>query len=128
MLSRRKFIGTSSLAIAGTACGATPDARGASAQGTPPAKLPPSLMSLSSVRSQATPVTSEERRARLERSRVVMKDNGLDAIILAVAHREYVANPDGIFARVRDGGVVIDVKSALAAKTQAPRGIRLWSL
>jgi UDP-N-acetyl-D-galactosamine dehydrogenase len=51
---------------------------------------------------------------------------GLDAVILAVAHKEYISNPDAIFARVRDGGVVIDVKSALPRK--APRGIRLWSL
>jgi UDP-N-acetyl-D-galactosamine dehydrogenase len=51
---------------------------------------------------------------------------GLDAAILAVAHHEYVGNVDGIFARVRDGGVVIDVKSALPRK--APRGIRCWSL
>src|SRR6266550_1089494 len=27
---------------------------------------------------------------------------GLDAVILAVAHKEYIANPDAIFARVRD--------------------------
>ncbi len=51
---------------------------------------------------------------------------GLDAVILAVAHAEYVSNPDAIFARVRDGGVVIDVKSVLPRK--APRGIRFWSL
>jgi UDP-N-acetyl-D-galactosamine dehydrogenase len=50
----------------------------------------------------------------------------LDAVILAVAHREYISNIDGIFARVRDHGVVIDVKSALPRK--APRGIRCWSL
>ena len=52
---------------------------------------------------------------------------GLDAVILAVAHDEYVKNPDGIYARVRDGGVVIDVKSALI-RTKPPRGIRLWAL
>jgi UDP-N-acetyl-D-galactosamine dehydrogenase len=52
----------------------------------------------------------------------------LDAIILAVAHREYVANVSAIFDRVRDNGVVIDVKSALPAATKPPRGIRLWSL
>jgi len=52
----------------------------------------------------------------------------LDAIILAVAHREYLANVGGIFERVRDHGVVIDVKSALPAATKPPRGIRLWSL
>jgi UDP-N-acetyl-D-galactosamine dehydrogenase len=51
---------------------------------------------------------------------------GLDAVILAVAHSEYISKPDAIFARVRDGGVVIDVKSVLPRK--APRGIKLWSL
>ena len=35
---------------------------------------------------------------------------GLDALILAVAHKEYTSNIDAIFARVRDGGVVIDIK------------------
>jgi UDP-N-acetyl-D-galactosamine dehydrogenase len=54
------------------------------------------------------------------------KLTGLDAIVVAVAHSEYIKNIDGIFARVRDGGVVIDVKSCITAKP--PRGIRLWSL
>jgi UDP-N-acetyl-D-glucosamine/UDP-N-acetyl-D-galactosamine dehydrogenase len=52
----------------------------------------------------------------------------LDAIILAVAHREYLVNVGAIFERVRDNGVVIDVKSALPAATKPPRGIKLWSL
>ena len=55
------------------------------------------------------------------------KLTNLDAAILAVAHKEYVSNPGGIYERVRDGGVVIDVKSALPTATP-PRGIRLWSL
>ncbi len=54
------------------------------------------------------------------------KFQGLDAIILAVAHNEYISNMDSVFARVRDGGVVIDVKSIV--KVKPPRGIRLWSL
>ena len=54
------------------------------------------------------------------------KFTGLDAVILAVAHDDYIKNMDSIFARVRDGGVVIDVKSAIRVKP--PRGIRLWSL
>jgi UDP-N-acetyl-D-galactosamine dehydrogenase len=54
------------------------------------------------------------------------KLTGLDAIILAVAHNEYINNVEAIYARVRDGGVVIDVKSVIKAKP--PRGIRLWSL
>ena len=56
----------------------------------------------------------------------IEKLTGLDALILAVAHDEYIKNVEGIFARVRDGGVVIDVKSIV--KTKPPRGIRLWSL
>jgi UDP-N-acetyl-D-galactosamine dehydrogenase len=52
----------------------------------------------------------------------------LDALILAVAHKEYISNPAGIYERVRDGGAVIDVKSALSPTTKPPRGIRLWSL
>jgi UDP-N-acetyl-D-galactosamine dehydrogenase len=54
------------------------------------------------------------------------KLTGLDAIILAVAHNEYVSNIDAVFARVRDGGVVIDVKSIV--KVKPPRGIRMWCL
>jgi len=53
--------------------------------------------------------------------------SGLDALILAVPHDEYLSRPqDHLLARVRDGGVVIDVKSRL----QLPlgRGLRYWSL
>ena len=52
----------------------------------------------------------------------------LDAAILAVAHDEYMKNPAGFYERVKDGGAVIDVKSALPTSTPPPRGIRYWSL
>ena len=52
----------------------------------------------------------------------------LDALIFAVAHREYIANIGAIFERVRDHGVVIDVKSAVPVNVKPPRGIKLWSL
>jgi UDP-N-acetyl-D-galactosamine dehydrogenase len=55
------------------------------------------------------------------------KFSQLDALILAVAHKEYIANPGAIYERVRDGGVVIDIKSAMPV-AKPPRGIRLWSL
>jgi UDP-N-acetyl-D-glucosamine/UDP-N-acetyl-D-galactosamine dehydrogenase len=55
------------------------------------------------------------------------KFQGLDALILAVSHSEYIKDIDAIYARVRDGGAVIDVKSVLPLKAP-PRGIRLWSL
>ncbi len=55
------------------------------------------------------------------------KLTNLDAAIFAVAHSEYLKNIDGVYARVRDGGILIDVKSALPPG-KAPRGIRHWSL
>ena len=51
----------------------------------------------------------------------------LDALILAVSHDEYLKDPAAIYARVKDGGVLIDVKSVLPVG-KAPRGIRCWSL
>jgi len=51
----------------------------------------------------------------------------LDAVILAVAHDEYLKHPREVLGRVRDGGVFIDVKSAVAP-TAMERGIRYWSL
>jgi len=54
----------------------------------------------------------------------------LDALIFAVSHRDYLADPGAIYARLRQGGVLIDVKSALdgADPRLAARGIRYWSL
>ncbi|MCX5745268.1 MAG: nucleotide sugar dehydrogenase [Proteobacteria bacterium] len=51
----------------------------------------------------------------------------LDAVILAVSHTDYVKDIPSIYARVKDGGVMIDVKSILPPG-KAPRGIKLWSL
>ena len=51
----------------------------------------------------------------------------LEALILAVAHKEYIASPSALYERIRDGGVMIDVKSSMPHITP-PRGIRLWSL
>lgn len=45
----------------------------------------------------------------------------LHAMILAVPHRSYLAAPrDDLFARLRQGGVVIDVKSAFAPAKSRP--------
>ncbi len=52
----------------------------------------------------------------------------LDALIFAVSHDEYVKNIGGLFERVKDNGVLIDVKSAVPRDYKAPRGIRFWSL
>ena len=50
----------------------------------------------------------------------------LDALILAVSHKEYLADLDKLLATVKDGGVVIDVKSVLSP--ELPRNLRYWSL
>jgi UDP-N-acetyl-D-galactosamine dehydrogenase len=52
----------------------------------------------------------------------------LDALVLAVSHRWYMdLGQPRLTAMVRDGGVVVDVKSALEPG-RAERGIRYWSL
>jgi UDP-N-acetyl-D-galactosamine dehydrogenase len=51
----------------------------------------------------------------------------LDVLILAVAHQEYLDRPAELWRRVKDGGVMIDVKSVLDPRT-TERGVRYWSL
>jgi UDP-N-acetyl-D-galactosamine dehydrogenase len=51
----------------------------------------------------------------------------LDALIVAVAHDEYLAMGDGALTTLRDGGIVVDVKSIFTpAKVDAR--LRYWSL
>ena len=50
------------------------------AQGTQ--SLPPSLADLKSMRSQAKPITADERRARVEKARKLMVDQKIDALML----------------------------------------------
>jgi len=52
---------------------------------------------------------------------------GLDALILAVNHRQYLDMPDSLTDRVRSGGVLIDIKSALDPASLR-RDILYWSL
>ncbi len=51
----------------------------------------------------------------------------LDVLILAVSHREYMDQIKDLLTRVKDGGVVVDVKSALHPRMMT-RGLRYWSL
>ena len=52
----------------------------------------------------------------------------LDAMICAVSHDFYTnLPPNELFARVRDGGVLVDVKSAFDPG-EMPRSIKYWSL
>jgi UDP-N-acetyl-D-galactosamine dehydrogenase len=52
----------------------------------------------------------------------------LDGLVLAVSHREYLADgPSRLEARVAEGGVVVDVKSALSPSSLRD-DLRYWSL
>ena len=51
----------------------------------------------------------------------------LDALILAVNHAEYVADSAALIGRVKHGGVLVDVKSALN-REDVPDGVTYWSL
>jgi Xaa-Pro dipeptidase len=80
MISRRRFleVGGISAALAVAPNAVVPDAA-AKSDGD---SLPPSLAQLKSRKSEATPITREERQARQERARQLMHESALDAIVL----------------------------------------------
>jgi UDP-N-acetyl-D-galactosamine dehydrogenase len=51
----------------------------------------------------------------------------LDAVILAVPHREYLADEKKLLGMLRPDGVLIDVRSALTP-SRLPTGLNYWSL
>jgi UDP-N-acetyl-D-glucosamine/UDP-N-acetyl-D-galactosamine dehydrogenase len=51
----------------------------------------------------------------------------LDALILAVNHREYLAQVEALFLMLKPSAVFVDVKSALSLK-QVPVEFKYWSL
>jgi len=50
-----------------------------------------------------------------------------DAVILAVPHRSYLATSDDVWSQVTAGGVLVDVKGALAPNPDRP-DVTYWSL
>ena len=78
MLTRRDFT-----KLAGLTAGAASVPSRAGAQEDKLANLPPSIAKLASRKSEAKPITLEERQKRMERARQLMRDNHLDAIVLA---------------------------------------------
>lgn len=86
MISRRRFLGVSSLAVAGTAasCQAPPGAggTGSTAGSAGSQDLPPSIAVLTSRAHEASPITAAEREARIEKARGLMRAGGLDALML----------------------------------------------
>jgi UDP-N-acetyl-D-galactosamine dehydrogenase len=54
--------------------------------------------------------------------------SGLDALVLAVSHREYrELAADVLFGMLKPGGLLVDVKSCLP-RSRVPEGIAYWSL
>lgn len=51
----------------------------------------------------------------------------LDALVLAVPHREFLGDPTKLYAKLKPQGVLIDVKSAIDPAS-VPSGITYWSL
>jgi Xaa-Pro dipeptidase len=79
MFSRRRFL-QAGATTAGASLALYP--RLLSADGLCP-PLPPSIASLKPMKDQAKPITLEERMARQEKARQVLRDNRLDALLLA---------------------------------------------
>jgi Xaa-Pro dipeptidase len=81
MISRRRF-----LEVGGVAAGATiataPILATARAANLDDSSLPPSVAALKSRKSEATPITRQERHERQERARKLMSENALDAVVL----------------------------------------------
>ncbi len=76
MVSRRGFLQSGAIAAAGAAAVSS---MGAATDSKP---MPPSIAALKSMKSQAKPITIDERRARIERARQLMSENKLDAVLL----------------------------------------------
>jgi Xaa-Pro dipeptidase len=80
MSNRREFLTTSAL---GAAAAAWPRMAPTPSEGPIQAgDLPPAIRALTSMRNQATPISVDERRGRLERARGLMRANGIDALML----------------------------------------------
>jgi Xaa-Pro dipeptidase len=83
MISRRRFLEATGVA-AGVAALSHPRLASGQAREHKPddSSLPPSIARLKSRRSEANPITREERQSRQERARKLMSENALDAIVL----------------------------------------------
>jgi Xaa-Pro dipeptidase len=81
MISRRQFLEVSGMA-AGVAASHPLLASASAREDKPDSSLPPSIASLKSRRSEADPISREERRERQERARRLMGDNALDGIVV----------------------------------------------
>jgi len=83
MITRRDFLGASSLAVAGVVSGCDASTRSSVDDATPSGRqTPPSIARLTSQAQRATPISVEERAGRIERARALMAQDGLSALML----------------------------------------------
>src|SRR5512133_1733775 len=80
MLNRRSFLSLAA-SIAGTRI--LPIQRRGARPEQPSTPLPSSIAALPSMRNQARPITSDERRARIEKARRLMTTEKIDALVLS---------------------------------------------
>jgi len=81
MLSRRRFVWLTAAAGASLPFVRLSAQRGRGA-GADAGPLPPGIAALASMRSQAKPITNDERRARIDRARRLMAEKKIDAVAL----------------------------------------------
>jgi len=81
MISRRHFLGVSSLAVAGTVTSCQ-SSGGESQNASSGGNLPPSLAALTSRAHEPTPISVEERVGRIEKARRLMREQRMDALLL----------------------------------------------
>jgi hypothetical protein len=84
MTTRRNMLGASAAAAAGLVLGTRQLEAASSIEGVltqPAGDMPPAIKALTSMRAQAPkPISVEERTARLEKARGLMRTNGIDAL------------------------------------------------
>ncbi|MEQ1691826.1 MAG: Xaa-Pro peptidase family protein [Gemmatimonas sp.] len=78
MTTRRNLLGVGAATAAGLVLGT----RKLEAEAQPASELPPAIRALTSMRGQVKPISVDERRGRLEKARVLMRSNGIDALML----------------------------------------------
>ena len=84
MVSRRRFLQTGSIAAGIAALPTLSHAADQAADANNDAKsLPPAIAALRTLQGEAKPITVEERSARQEKARQLMRDNNLAAILMA---------------------------------------------
>ena len=82
MLSRRNLIGVSAATVAGAAARAALPGTAHAALPFQMQEMPPSIAALRPPSEQPRPISTEERRGRVEKAKRLMVDNGVDALLM----------------------------------------------